>query len=57
MYSFDRSWGFPSVDGNEFSRIHVDLSIADDKAKIFHGGGVKRTFGEFDEETMFLKSL
>ena len=35
----------------------MDLSIADDKAKIFHGGGVKRTFGEFDGEAMFMKSL
>ena len=35
----------------------MDLSIANDKAKMFHGGGVKRTFGEFDRETVFTKSL
>ena len=57
MYSLDRSWVFPSVDGGEFSGIHANLSIANDKAKIFHGGGVERTFGEFDGETVFTKSL
>ena len=57
MYSFDRGQRFSSVDGGEFSQIHADLSIANDKAKIFHGGGVKRTFGKFDRETMFMKLL
>ena len=37
----------------EFSGVHADLSIANDKTKIFHGGDVKGTFGEFDGETMF----
>ena len=35
----------------------MNLSIANDKTKIFHGGGVERAFGEFDRETMFTKSL
>ena len=35
----------------------MNLSIVNDKAKIFHGGGVKGTFGKFDEETMFMESL
>ena len=35
----------------------MNSSIANDKAKIFHGGGVEGAFGEFDRETMFTESL
>ena len=32
------------------------ITLSDDHAKVFHGGGIKGAFGDLERETMFLKA-
>ena len=54
--TFDRRGGLPVLDGREFGWIHVYISLADDHAKILHGRGVKRAFGDLEREAVFSKA-
>ena len=57
MDSLDRNRWFPSGDGRQLGRVHANKTLSDDHAKVFHSGGVKRTFGDFEGQTMFPKML
>ena len=52
-YTFDRGRGFPFLNGREFDRVHLNLSLANDHAKEFNAGDVKGTLGEFERQSMF----
>ena len=46
----------PILDGREFGWVHARITLSDDHAKIFHGGGIEGAFGDFKRETMFMKA-
>ena len=48
MDFLDRSGWFPNGNGRQLGRVHVNQTLSDDHAKVFHSGGVKRTFGDFE---------
>ena len=54
--ALDRGGGLPVFDGRELGWIHADISLTDDHPQIFHGGGVKRAFGDFERKTVFTKA-
>ena len=54
--AFDRRGGLPVLDGREFGRVHVYISLTDDHTQIFHGRSVERAFGDLERETVFLKA-
>ena len=43
----------PIFDGGELGWVHVYITLSDDHAEIFHGGGIKGAFGDFERETVF----
>ena len=53
--SFNRRGRLPILDGGELGWVHAYITLSDDHAEIFHGGGVKGAFGDFERETVFLK--
>ena len=54
--AFDRGWGLPIFNGGELGWIHVYITLPDDHAEIFHGGGIEGAFGDLERETMFAKA-
>ena len=54
-YSFDRGWGMPILDGDQFRQIHANETLTNNHPQIFHGGGVEGAFGDLEGKTMFLK--
>ena len=56
MDAFDRGGGLPILDGRELGWVHAYITLTDDHAKIFHGGGIERAFGDLERETVFAKA-
>ena len=52
----DRGGGLPIFDGREFGWVHAYITLANDHAKIFHGRGIKRAFGDLEGEAVFSKA-
>ena len=46
----------PILDGRELGWVHAYITLTNDHAKIFHGGGIERAFGDLERETMFAKA-
>ena len=49
--------GFPFFYGFQLLPIHLDFPLSNDHAQKFHARGVKYAFREFDQQSMFSKSL
>ena len=43
-YPFDCSWHRPISDPHNFDWVHAGLSSLEDKAQVFHAGGMEDTF-------------
>ena len=54
--TFDGRGRLPVLDGRELGWIHAYMTLTDDHAKVFHGRGVERTFGDLEQETVFSKA-
>ena len=52
----DRGGGLPIFDGRELGWVHAYITLTYDHAKIFHGRGIKRAFGDLERETVFSKA-
>ena len=46
----------PILDGGEFGWVHAYITLSNDHAEIFHGGGVEGAFGKFEGKTVFAKT-
>ena len=46
----------PILDGRKLGWIHAYISLTNDHAKIFHGRGIERAFGDLKRETVFTQA-
>ena len=54
--ALNRGWGLPIFNGGELGWIHAYITLPNDHAKIFHGGGIKGALGDFEREAVFAKA-
>ena len=56
LNAFDLSGGFPFVNGGEFDRVHLNLSLANDHAKKFDAWNVEGALGQLERKSVFSKT-
>ena len=53
--ALDRGRRLPILNSGEFGWIHAYITLPNDHAEIFHGGGIEGAFRDLERETVFAK--
>lgn len=54
LYGFNKVGGFPRSDSVKLLWVHLNFSLTDNHLQEFHPWGVKKTFEDFEGESMFV---